>query len=67
MAKTYTTLKNVTDAENWGQVNYRIFFHSLIFDLIANCKLKVIFLKDDEAVFMEDLAAVYTYVEEQIR
>lgn len=41
MAKTYTTLKNVEDTENWVQ--------------------------DEEAIFMEDLAAVYTYVEEQIR
>ena len=63
MAKTYTTLKNVTDTENWGQVNFGFLLHKYI----ANCKLNVILLKDEEAVFMEDLAAVYTYVEEQIR
>ena len=60
MAKTYTTLKNVRDAENWDQVNHRNIF---------GCKLYSDrnILKDEEAIFMEDLAAVYTYVEDQIR
>ena len=42
-------------------------FWNFLHKYIANFKLKVILLKDEEAVFMEDLAAVYNYVEEQIR
>ena len=60
MAKTYTTLKNVTDAQHSEQVNFRNLFGCKLYFDSKN-------FKDEEAIFMEDLAAVYTYVEDEIR